>query len=54
MNLATDTLEDEIEPYLLRTALVIRTPRGRKITADGYQHLGLGPAEPPDAQRALF
>src|SRR5262245_1803059 len=29
MNLAADTLEDEIEPYLLRTGLVIRTPRGR-------------------------
>lgn len=54
MNLATDTLEDEIEPYLLRSGLVIRTPRGRKVTAEGYEHLGIGPQEPPDAQRALF
>ena len=33
-------LEDEVEPYLLRTGLVIRTPRGRKVTEAGYQHLG--------------
>lgn len=54
MNLATDTLEDEIEPYLLRTGLVIRSPRGRKITVDGYEHLGFKPQEPPDAQQSLF
>ncbi|TVS13724.1 MAG: Holliday junction branch migration DNA helicase RuvB, partial [Planctomycetaceae bacterium] len=27
MNLAPDTLEDEVEPFLLRTELVVRTPR---------------------------
>lgn len=40
MNVAPDTLEDEVEPYLLRTGLVIRTPRGRKVTEAGYLHLG--------------
>jgi Holliday junction DNA helicase RuvB len=54
MNLATDTLEDEIEPYLLRSELVIRTPRGRKVTAKGYSHLKLTPREPEDPQGALF
>ena len=32
MNLATDTLIDEVEPFLLRSELVIRTPRGRRLT----------------------
>jgi Holliday junction DNA helicase RuvB len=45
MNLAIDTLVDEVEPYVLRTGLVVRTPRGRKVTAAGYEHLGL---HPPD------
>jgi Holliday junction DNA helicase RuvB len=54
MNLAVDTLTDEVEPYLLRQGLVIRTPRGRKVTAAGYHHLGLAPHDPPDPQRPLF
>jgi len=40
MNLATDTLEDEVEPFLLRRGLVIRTPRGRKVTEEASRHLG--------------
>ncbi len=40
MNLPTDTLSDEIEPYLLREKMVIRTPRGRMATPRAYQHLG--------------
>jgi holliday junction DNA helicase RuvB len=43
MNLATDTLSDEVEPFLLRSELVIRTPRGRKLTTGGYSHLGINP-----------
>jgi Holliday junction DNA helicase RuvB len=43
LNLSPDTLSDEVEPYLLRSELVIRTPRGRKLTAAGYSHLGLTP-----------
>jgi holliday junction DNA helicase RuvB len=43
MNTATDTLSDEVEPFLLRAELVIRTPRGRKLTARGYEHLGATP-----------
>ncbi len=55
MNLATDTLEDEVEPYLLRTGMVIRTPRGRKVTAAGHQHLGWEmPQEEESGQRRLF
>jgi holliday junction DNA helicase RuvB len=40
MNLSADTLSDEIEPYLLREQMIVRTPRGRMATAKAYQHLG--------------
>ena len=49
MNAAVDTLVDEIEPFLLRTGLVVRTPRGRKVTAAAYEHLGLPAAATTDA-----
>jgi Holliday junction DNA helicase RuvB len=53
MNAALDTLVDEVEPFLLRSELVVRTPRGRKLTAKAYEHLG---AVPPDEgpQMPLF
>lgn len=55
MNIAPDTLEDEVEPFLLRTEFVIRTPRGRVATAKAYQHLQLPPpAIDTDAQPRLF
>ncbi len=44
MNLVPDTLIDEVEPYLLRSGLVIRTPRGRRLTVAGFEHLGLNPS----------
>ncbi len=34
------TLEDVIEPYLLRLGLIERTPRGRMATAAAYDHMG--------------
>jgi len=56
MNLAPDTLIDEVEPYLLRSELLVRTPRGRKMTARAFDHLGLDvSAERERAeQRKLF
>ena len=57
MNLATDTLVDEVEPFLLRSGLVIRTPRGRKLTPKGYAHLGLATPDessPSSPQGRLF
>jgi holliday junction DNA helicase RuvB len=56
MNLAPDTLSDEVEPFLLRVGLVIRTPRGRMVTAKTYEHLKLPPPTPneADSQRSLF
>jgi len=56
MNLATDTLIDEVEPYLLRSELVVRTPRGRKMTPAAFDHLGLSvpPSAPQGEQQRLF
>lgn len=56
MNLAPDTLIDEVEPYLLRSGLVVRTPRGRKMTPAALDHLGLRLAAEPNkgGQRMLF
>ena len=35
------TLEDVYEPYLLQSGFIIRTPRGRCVTRNAYEHLGL-------------
>jgi len=43
MNVPTDTLIDEVEPYLLRSELIVRSPRGRKLTPAGFDHLGIQP-----------
>lgn len=43
MNSVVDTLADEIEPFLLRSELILRTPRGRVATPKAYQHLNLHP-----------
>lgn len=52
LNTATDTLTDEVEPFLLRAELVVRSPRGRKLTARGYEHLGATP--PADLMQSLL
>ena len=36
----SDTLEDAVEPFLLRCGLLTRTPRGRVATTSAYAHLG--------------
>lgn len=36
-----DTVEDVIEPYLMRCGLIARTPRGRVATIETYNYLGL-------------
>ena len=35
------TIEDVVEPYLLKNGLINRTPRGRVVTEYAYRHLGL-------------
>lgn len=39
MNVAPDTLVDEVEPFLLRSELIVRSPRGRMLTEKAVQHL---------------
>ncbi|MDR2438008.1 MAG: Holliday junction branch migration DNA helicase RuvB [Planctomycetaceae bacterium] len=49
MNLAPDTLIDEVEPFMLRSELLIRTPRGRRLTEKGFRHLGVNPVDYEDS-----
>ena len=46
-----DVLEEVIEPYLMQTGLLMRTPRGRCLSAAGWGYLGLTP--PAAAMRQL-
>lgn len=52
-----ETIEDVVEPYLIRLGMLARTPRGRVATAFAHRHLGLPvPATAPDdrGQPSLF
>jgi len=51
MNASADTLEDEVEPFLLRSEFVVRTPRGRVALAKAYQHLELSACRPEHPQQ---
>ena len=42
----TETVEEVAEPFLVRTGLVVRTPRGRMATPAAWAHLGLRPPGP--------
>ncbi len=53
MNLAVDTLSDEIEPYLLREQFIVRSSRGRVATPKAYLHLGM-PVKKSNGQPQLF
>ena len=48
------TIEDFIEPYLLQIGLLERTPRGRKVTAKAYKHLGKTKAKTQPDQPSLL
>ena len=54
MNIPVDTLEDEVEPFLLRLGLIQRTPRGRTVTDAALQHLGMDRPGDSSAQGSLF
>ncbi len=47
MNVSSDTLVDEVEPFLLRSELIIRTTRGRCATPQGFAHLKIEPSRQP-------
>ncbi len=44
------TIEDVYEPYLMQIGFLGRTPRGRVVTAAGYEHLGI----PMPGQQQIF
>jgi len=44
-----DAIEDIIEPFLLQTGFVQRTPRGRVLAPRGYSHIGLAAPNRPQA-----
>ncbi|MCU1601992.1 MAG: Holliday junction helicase RuvB [Frankiales bacterium] len=43
-----ETVEEVCEPFLVRSGLVARTPRGRVATPAAWRHLGLRPPGPVD------
>jgi Holliday junction DNA helicase RuvB len=54
MNIAGDTLSDEIEPYLLREQFIVRSPRGRVATSKAFELLGKPPRSPEPTDPTLF
>lgn len=63
LNIPADTLEDEVEPFLLREGFIQRTPRGRMVTSKTLAHLGVSQksskpkpkkTDPPPDQMELF
>ena len=46
-------IEEIIEPYLLQQGFIARTPRGRVLTGQAFEHLGVA-APPQAAQGTLF
>ena len=38
-----DVIEEVIEPYLLQQGFIDRTPRGRVLSPNAYEHLGIQP-----------
>lgn len=52
LNEESDTLQDMVEPFLLKEGFVIRTPSGRKASPKAFHHLGFAP--PPQPQEPLF
>jgi holliday junction DNA helicase ruvB len=48
------TIEDVYEPYLLQEGIIQRTPRGRKISPEGYRLLGYKVPKDDNGQTSLF
>lgn len=50
LNEETDTIQDIVEPYLLKIGFLRRTPRGRELTEEAYEYMG----KRSDRQKDLF
>jgi Holliday junction DNA helicase RuvB len=49
-----DAIEEVIEPFLLQSGLLQRTPRGRMLTLNAYRHLGVSAPSGHDSQLDLL
>ncbi|MGY8985421.1 MAG: Holliday junction branch migration DNA helicase RuvB [Sphingomonadales bacterium] len=49
-----DAIEDIIEPYLMQSGLVQRTPRGRLLSPSGFKAIGMMPPKNFDQSSNLF
>ena len=49
INDEAETLAEMVEPYLLKIGLLVRSPNGRRATAQAYAHLGLSTPAAPKA-----
>jgi Holliday junction DNA helicase RuvB len=55
LNEEVDTIEDVVEPYLLKIGFLARTPQGRRITRQAYEYLGeIPPATALQTQPSLW
>ena len=58
LNEEQQTLEDVVEPYLLKIGFILRTTQGRRTTPEGARHAGIvqapGTALKPDPQQTRF
>ena len=48
---SSETIEEVYEPFLIQQGFIMRTPRGREVTALAYKHLG---RKKGDYQQGLF
>lgn len=48
------TLEEVYEPFLIKEGFIVRTPRGREVTALAYKHLGLDDFRSYESENTLF
>jgi len=48
------TLEEVYEPFLIQEGFLLRTPRGREVTAKAYEHLGKRPSSGRGSENLLF
>jgi len=49
-----DTVEENIEPYLIQSGFINRTSRGRVLTKTAYEHLGIARPSRLGEQETLF
>ncbi len=54
INEERDSIEEIIEPYLIQTGFLNRTPRGRLVTRLAYEHFGLNNLLKPQIAPSLF